>query len=43
MKDTVSRLSIKIVRRDRHGERAGKLMEEGRSDRDSGTGTFLGI
>jgi hypothetical protein len=43
MKDSVSRLSIKIVCRDHPKERARKLMAEGGSDRDGGTGTFLGI
>jgi hypothetical protein len=43
MKDTVSRLSIKIVRHYHHGEPTGKLMEEGRSEHHGGTGTFLAI
>jgi hypothetical protein len=43
MKDTVSRLSIKIVCQDHPKERARKLMAEGGSDWDGGTGTFLGI
>ena len=43
LQDTASRLSIKIVRRDHHRERTGKLMEDGQADRDGGTGTFLGL
>jgi hypothetical protein len=33
----------KIVRRDHPNERARKLIGDGQSDRDGGTGTFLGI